>query len=69
VIQFSLGLLQARRIFSKGKIEICKPDPDNPKQRNLWPWWTFVRLFPTEKDRMAFSKTEESRQIDALIDS
>jgi predicted HicB family RNase H-like nuclease len=29
----------------------------------------FARLFPTAKDRVAFAKTEESRQIDQLIDT
>src|SRR5436853_7272737 len=33
------------------------------------PGGPFVRLFPTAKDRVAFAKTEESRQIDELIDS
>ena len=29
----------------------------------------FARLFTNAKDRIAFSKTEESREIDQLIDS
>ena len=29
----------------------------------------FVRLFPSAKDRMAFAKTKESREIDRLLDS
>jgi hypothetical protein len=29
----------------------------------------FARLFPTAKDRAAFAKTKECRQIDRLIDS
>ena len=29
----------------------------------------FARLFPNAKDRTAFAKTKESRQIDQLIDS
>jgi hypothetical protein len=29
----------------------------------------FARLFPNVKDRAAFAKTKESRQIDRLIDS
>jgi hypothetical protein len=33
------------------------------------PGGPFVRLFPNAKDRVAFSKTKESRQIDRLIDS
>jgi predicted HicB family RNase H-like nuclease len=33
------------------------------------PGGRFVHLFPTKTDRVAFAKTEESRQIDALIDS
>ena len=33
------------------------------------PGGRFVHLFPTKIDRMAFARTEESRQIDALIDS
>ena len=28
----------------------------------------FVQLFPTKTDRVAFTRTAESRQIDALID-
>jgi hypothetical protein len=32
------------------------------------PGGPFVRLFPTAKDRAAFSETEESRQIGELID-
>src|SRR5438309_79253 len=33
------------------------------------PGGPFTRLFPTAKDRLAFAKTEASRQIDRLIDS
>lgn len=33
------------------------------------PGGRFVRLFPSKRDRLAFAKTDESRQIDALIDS
>jgi len=33
------------------------------------PGGPFRRLFPTEKDRLAFAKTAESRRIDELIDS
>jgi len=33
------------------------------------PGGPFVRLFPSAKDRVAFAKTKESRQIDQLIDS
>jgi hypothetical protein len=33
------------------------------------PGGPFARLFPTAKDRVAFAKTKESRQIDRLIDS
>ena len=33
------------------------------------PGGPFARLFPTARDRVAFSKTGESRQIDQLIDS
>ncbi len=33
------------------------------------PGGPFVRLFPNAKDRVAFAKTKESRQIDRLIDS
>jgi predicted HicB family RNase H-like nuclease len=33
------------------------------------PGGPFARLFPTAKDRVAFAKTKESRQIDQLIDS
>ena len=33
------------------------------------PGGPFVRLFPNAKDRAAFAKTKESRQIDRLIDS
>jgi hypothetical protein len=29
----------------------------------------FTRLLPTGKDRLAFSRTDESRQIDELLDS
>ena len=29
----------------------------------------FARLFPNAKDRAAFAKTKESRQVDQLIDS
>src|SRR5205809_6685609 len=32
------------------------------------PGGPFVRLFPSQTDRVAFSKTAESRQIDRLID-
>jgi predicted HicB family RNase H-like nuclease len=32
------------------------------------PGGSFARLFPTPKDRVAFAKTKESRQIDRLID-
>ena len=33
------------------------------------PGGSFTRLFPTAKDRAAFSRTKESRQLDRLIDS
>ena len=33
------------------------------------PGGPFARLFPAAKDRVAFAKTEESREIDRLIDS
>jgi predicted HicB family RNase H-like nuclease len=33
------------------------------------PGGPFTRLFPSVKDRVAFAKTEASRQIDPLIDS
>ena len=33
------------------------------------PGGPFARLFPSVKDRTAFAKTEESRQIDRFIDS
>ena len=33
------------------------------------PGGPFVRLFPSAKDRAAFAKSEESRQLDQLIDS
>jgi hypothetical protein len=33
------------------------------------PGGPFARLFPSAVDRVAFAKTEESRQIDQLIDS
>jgi predicted HicB family RNase H-like nuclease len=33
------------------------------------PGGPFVRLFPNAKDRVAFSRTKESRQIDRFIDS
>jgi predicted HicB family RNase H-like nuclease len=33
------------------------------------PGGPFARLFPTAKDRVAFAKTKESRQIDRFIDS
>jgi predicted HicB family RNase H-like nuclease len=33
------------------------------------PGGPFARLFPSAKDRTAFAKTKESRQIDQLIDS
>ena len=29
----------------------------------------FARLFPSAKDRLAFAKTKESRQVDHFIDS
>src|SRR5262245_58679290 len=32
------------------------------------PGGPFTRLFPSAKDRAAFAKTDESRQIDALLD-
>jgi hypothetical protein len=32
------------------------------------PGGPFARLFPTGRDRTAFAKTEESRQLDQLID-
>ena len=32
------------------------------------PGGPFARLFPNDKDRVAFAKTKESRQIDRLID-
>jgi predicted HicB family RNase H-like nuclease len=32
------------------------------------PGGPFTRLFPTAKDRLAFAKTDESRQIDELLD-
>src|ERR1700677_2345740 len=32
------------------------------------PGGAFTRLFPSAKERLAFAKTEESRQIDRLID-
>ncbi len=32
------------------------------------PGGPFARLFPTVKDRAAFAKSEESRQIDSIID-
>ena len=32
------------------------------------PGGPFARLFPNAKDRVAFAKTKESRQIDRLID-
>ena len=32
------------------------------------PGGPFARLFPTVRDRAAFAKTEESRQLDQLID-
>jgi HicB family len=32
------------------------------------PGGPFARLFPTTKDRAAFAKTKESRQLDRLID-
>jgi hypothetical protein len=32
------------------------------------PGGPFARLFPSVKDRAAFAKTEESRQLDQLID-
>ena len=33
------------------------------------PGGRFVTLFPTKTDRVAFARTDESRKIDALIDS
>jgi hypothetical protein len=33
------------------------------------PGGPFARLFPGEKDRVAFARTEESRQIDQIIDT
>src|SRR5438270_13007108 len=33
------------------------------------PGGPFARLFPNAKDRVAFAKTKESRQIDRLIDN
>jgi hypothetical protein len=33
------------------------------------PGGPFARLFPSPKDRVAFARTKESRQIDRLIDS
>ena len=33
------------------------------------PGGPFARLFPNVKDRAAFAKTKESRQVDRLIDS
>jgi predicted HicB family RNase H-like nuclease len=33
------------------------------------PGGPFARLFPSDKDRVAFAKTKESRQVDRLIDS
>jgi predicted HicB family RNase H-like nuclease len=33
------------------------------------PGGPFARLFPSAKDRISFAKTQESRQIDELIDS
>ena len=33
------------------------------------PGGPFARLFPSATERVAFAKTEESRQIDKLIDS
>ncbi len=33
------------------------------------PGGRFVKLFPTQADRMAFADTEESHKIDELIDS
>jgi predicted HicB family RNase H-like nuclease len=33
------------------------------------PGGPFTRLFPNAKDRMAFAKTKESRQLDRVIDS
>src|SRR5438094_3884291 len=33
------------------------------------PGGPFARLFPNAKDRAAFAKTKESRQIDQLVDS
>jgi predicted HicB family RNase H-like nuclease len=33
------------------------------------PGGPFARMFPNEKDRVAFSKTKESKLVDRLIDS
>jgi len=33
------------------------------------PGGPFTRLFPSTRDRVAFARTEESRQIDELLDS
>ena len=33
------------------------------------PGGPFARLFPSAKDRVAFAKTKESREVDRLIDS
>jgi predicted HicB family RNase H-like nuclease len=33
------------------------------------PGGLFARLFPNAKDRVAFAKTKESREIDQLVDS
>ena len=33
------------------------------------PGGPFARLFPSVADRLAFAKSDESKQIDALIDS
>src|SRR5205823_11781057 len=39
-----------------------------PNNAIYGPGGPFARLFPTAKDRVAFAKSEESRQIDQLID-
>ena len=33
------------------------------------PGGPFARLFPTSRDRLAFARTDESREIDRLIDT
>jgi hypothetical protein len=45
------------------------PDLGRSEQCGLPPGGPFARLFATAKDRLAFDKVEESRQIDRLIDS